>query len=245
MTKNLMALTPNQLHNELTRQGGAPAHIEAIKQTVLRAKRLQRIEKITTAHHAKAWHHLLSPLKYELANARVGLQHKGKNLEHRIRAFTAYIALMEKALSLFAQYQELTYEVHTRNGQVKTKRHTPSTLADSKAVPNNGTHWTDWIPQTRKQTIIDLFNEIPHTPKTKRKIPFQRMQRPNTKQREALLNRTIKEMGNAETEQRISPTPEREALIAQMQTAIRIIKAMKPSEAVPYTWHALKEFGSQ
>jgi hypothetical protein len=244
MTKKLMALTPNQLHNELTRQGGAPDHIDAVKQTVLRAKRLQRIDKITASHHAKAWQHLLSPLRYELANARVGLHHKGKNQEHRTQAFIAYIALMEKALSLFDKYQELTYEVHTRNGEVKTKRHTPSTLADTKDVPNKGIHWTDWIPQTKKQPIIALFSEIPHTPKTKRKIPFQRMQRPNTKQREALLKRTIKEMGNAESEQRIDPTPEREAHIGKIRKAITLIKAMKPSDAVPYTWHALKEFGS-
>jgi hypothetical protein len=116
---------------------------------------------------------------------------------------------------------------------------TPSEIAQQLDIPNRGVHWTDWIPQSKKNEIAMLFEQIPHAPKTKRKVPFQRTQRPTTKLKERLLKRTLKELGNAETEQAISPTGDREVLIAKMRDAIKRIEQLKPSDAVPHTWHGL------
>ena len=57
---------------------------------------------------------------------------------------------------------------------------TPSHIAQEMDIPNKGVHWTDWIPKTKQLDVCALFDAIPHAPKTKRKVPFQRTQRPNT-----------------------------------------------------------------
>jgi hypothetical protein len=88
-----------------------------------------------------------------------------------------------------------------------------------------------------------LFHAIPHAPKTKRKIPFQRTQRPNTQLKTRLLKRTIKELGNEESEQAIEPNDDRAKRIKEMKRAITLIRALKPTDAVPHTWHGLQDMG--
>jgi hypothetical protein len=116
---------------------------------------------------------------------------------------------------------------------------TPSEIARELDIPNKGVHWTDWIPQSKKLEVTTLFEQIPHAPKTKRKVPFQRTQRPNTQLKDRLLKRTLKELGNEETEQAIEPTGVRAERITQIKSAIKRIEELKPSDAVPHTWHGL------
>lgn len=232
MSKPYMKMKPQELHNKLTKRIKQPEAVALEKERILQAKRTNKIDKMTRLQHRKLWARLISPLKYELSNARVGAKHNGKHTEHRQQAFAAYIRLMDKLLEKFEAMQLLQDD--------DGKPFTPSQLAQDADIPNNGTHWTDWIPASKRAQVAQLFEAIPHTPKTKRKVPFQRTQRPNTKQKQTLLVRTQKELGNAETEQLIEPTEDRARRIEQMRRAIIIIKQMKPSDAVPHTWHGLK-----
>jgi len=233
MTKPYVKMKPQELHNRLSKRIAQPEALEQKKAAILKAKKAQRSDKMLRLQHRKLWSRLISPLKYELSNAKVGARHDGKHKPERDVAFSAYIKLMEKLLTKFEALQLL------RDEQTD-KPMTPSTIAKDADIPNNGDHWTDWIPTSKRTEIALLFEAIPHAPKTKRKVPFQRTKRPNTKQKQTLLVRTQKELGNAETEQLIEPTEERAQLIAQMRRAITIIEKLKPNDAVPHTWHGLE-----
>jgi len=233
MPKTYLNMTPNEIHNALTKRIPQPEARELKKQELLNLKHKLKSERLRTIQHKRLWSELLSPLVYELANARVGIKHESKYKGEREVAFNAYIAVMDKLLNKFKQMQLLRDE--------DNNPYTPSELARQADIQNKGVHWTDWIPMTKQLQVCELFEQIPHAPKTKRKVPFQRTQRPNTKQRERLLNRTIKELGNAQTEQLIEPTEERAELISQMQNAIKRIEQLKPTDAVPHTWHGLED----
>ena len=138
---------------------------------------------------------------------------------------------MEKLVAKFEALQLLRSD--------EGKLMTPSHIAQEMDIPNKGVHWTDWIPKTKQLDVCALFDAIPHAPKTKRKVPFQRTQRPNTQLKARLLKRTLKELGNEESEQTIEPTDERDERIVMMKKAITIIHALKPTDAVPHTWHGL------
>ena len=231
MTKTYLQMRPNELHNALVKRIPEPEARELKKAEVERAKKAQRFARLSNFQHKRLWGELVSPLKYELSNARVGLKHRGSFLPQRQVAFDAYIRLMEKLVAKFDALQLLRDD--------EGKLMTPSHIAQEMDIPNKGVHWTDWIPKTKQLDVCALFDAIPHAPKTKRKVPFQRTQRPNTKLKDRLLKRTLKELGNEESEQTIEPTDERDERIVMMKKAITIIHALKPTDAVPHTWHGL------
>ena len=231
MTKLYMQMRPNEIHNRLMKRIPEPEVREMMKDEIARAKKIQRAERLSALQRKKLWGALISPLRYEHSNAKVGLRHQGRNLPERHAAFSAYIKLMEKLL--------LKFEALILLRDDNDKLMTPSHVAREMSLPNNGVHWTDWIPQTKRVEVCALFESIPYTPKTKRKIPFQRTQRPSTKLKERLLNRTLKELGNEETEQMIAPTSVRAERIKKIKRAIKSIHSLKPTDAVPHTWHGL------
>lgn len=256
MTKYI-DMPPNLLHNKLVKAFPNPEQREWEKARILKEKEAQRTKKIKTLMHAKLWRNLLNPLKYEISSARVGLSYEGKFKEERVRAFTAYMVLMQKLLHKFTLLREQTYDVKKKQDYdvknkdgtvvtmqrtvIVTKQHTPSSIAQEFDIPNRGVHWTDWVPQSKRIEIVNLFEQIPYAPKTKRKIPFQRTQRPNTKQKETLLGRTEKELVLAITEHRANPTEENERLVRRIKEALKLIDELKPSDAVPHTWHGIEQ----
>lgn len=231
MAKTYMQMRPNEIHNKLMKRIPEPEARELKKAEIAKAKQAQKIERLSTFQHKRLWGELLTPLKYELSNARVGAKWQGKFELERRRAFNAYVALMERLHTKFNSMQLMRSDDDTLM--------TPSEIAREMDIPNKGVHWTDWIPQSKKLEVTVLFEQIPYAPKTKRKVPFQRTQRPNTQLKNRLLKRTLKELGNAETEQAISATGVRGELITQIKSAIKRIEQLKPSDAVPHTWHGL------
>jgi hypothetical protein len=203
----------------------------ALRDKILADKNAQRADKIKRTHHAKLWRDLMSPLKYELTNARVGARYKSTHpTPERDIAFTAYIKLLEKALMKIEGYQ-----VHGL---------TPSQLAQESDIPNNGSHWTDWMPTQKKREITALFEAIPMMPRTKRKLPFQRTQRPDAPNRgltklNRLKQRTLKELEMVQREYAVAPTDKRKETLRKMKQALAWMDDMTPSEFVPPTCHGL------
>jgi len=236
MTKTYMQMKPNEIHNKLMKRIPQPEARELKKAEIAKAKQAQKIERLSNFQHKRLWGELLTPLKYELSNARVGLRHRGRNLPERQHAFDAYIKIMERLHNKFDAMQLMRDD---DDGTLMT----PSEIAREMDIPNKGVHWTDWIPQSKKIEVAMLFEQIPHAPKTKRKVPFQRTQRPNTQLKDRLLKRTLKELGNAETEHAIEATSVLAERITQIKSAIKRIEELKPSDAVPHTWHGLQDMG--
>jgi hypothetical protein len=205
-----------------------PAEITKIKNDVAAMKEAMRVDRITRANRRTEWAKVLAPLRYELNNAKVGRNYNGDTCPHRIEAFDAYIAVMEKLNAMLAH-------------PAKVLEKTPIQMATAKNLPNNGEHWTDWIPQRIKTPISEAFMEIPHKAKAKRKIPFLRTVTPNlhAKAKKRLLSKTTKEMQTLETRILMQPTEERQDQLKKMQAALKIIEAMEDGVFIPASWRGI------
>jgi hypothetical protein len=234
MYETYLKLSANELHNRLTERKLHPAEIERIKGEVLELKETMRVSRITRTQRKAEWDKVLRPLRYEINNARVGMRYGGEKVSpERVLAFSEYIRIMEKLVAMLdAPYKALD--------------HTPIQIARDKGLPNDGEHWTDWIPARVKDKITLLFNEVPVVPRGKRKIPFQRTMLPHQHEtaKVRLLTKTRKEMETLEKQTHINPTDARIDKLAQMRRAIKIIEALDKNEAVPATWTKLSMEGN-
>ena len=234
MYETYIKLTPNELHNRLLERKLHPAEIERIKAEVADLKETLRVTRITRTQRKAEWDKVLQPLRYEINNAKVGMKYGGEKSPQveRQLAFGEYIRVMEKLLAMLdAPYKALD--------------HTPIQIARDKGLPNDGEHWTDWIPARVKDKVSLLFADIPITPRGKRKTPFQRTMLPHQHEtaKVRLLTKTRKEMDNLERQIQINPTQTRLDKLKQIKRAIKIIEALDKNEAVPATWTKLSMEG--
>ena len=214
----------------------------ALRDEVRQVKSERRAEKIAATHRKKLWATLLRDLNYEYNNVRQGIKYaKTQTQPERLHAFEQYLRVLEKVRD----------EIDAAQGNPELPKPTPSTYArwlnakGKRQIPNNGQHWTDWVPLGIKAKVERLFADIPHTPKAKRKTPFPRTQRPqrNNAALTRLIKRTEKELAYAQQELDIAPTnPAYRLKVHQMQQALTRMREMKPSEAVPHTWHGLYSY---
>jgi len=230
MYETYIKLSANELHNRLTERNLHPAEIERIKGEVLTLKETMRVSRITRTQRKAEWDKVLQPLRYEINNARVGMRYGGEmspQVERQL-AFGEYIRIMEKLLAML-------------DSPSKALDSTPIQIARDKGLPNDGEHWTDWIPARVKDKISLLFADVPVVPRGKRKTPFQRTMLPHQHEtaKVRLLTKTRKEMENLEKQIQIQPTDARTAKLKQMERAIKIIEALDKNEAVPATWTKL------
>lgn len=217
-------LKPNDLHQRLLKERIHPADMQRIKDEVAEAKEAQRVDKITRAQRKNEWDKVLKPLRYELNNAKVGRAYDLDD-EERVLAFDAYILVMETLLSKFA-------------APLSALEHTPIQLAMEKGLPNNGEHWTDWVPEKIKIKIAVAFEALPHKSRAKRKVPFQRLTTPeiNAKAKERLLRRTQKEIETLERKQELHQTEAGQLTLLKMRQAMKIIIKLNNTEHIPATW---------
>lgn len=233
MYETYIKLTPNELHNRLIERNLHPAEIERIKMEVADLKETLRVTRITRTQRKAEWDKVLQPLRYEINNAKVGMKYGGEQVpQERVTAFGEYIRVMEKLLAMLdAPYKALD--------------HTPIQIARDKGLPNDGEHWTDWIPARVKNKVTLLFNEVPVVPRGKRKTPFQRTMLPHQHEtaKVRLLTKTRKEMETLERQVQINPTQTRLDKLKQIKRALKIIEALDKNEAVPATWTKLSMEG--
>ena len=217
-------LKPNDLHQRLLKERLHPADMQRIKDEVAQAKEAQRVDKITRTQRKAEWDKVLKPLRYELNNAKVGRAYDLDD-DERVDAFDAYILVMETLLSKFAQ-------------PLASLDATPIQIAIEKQLPNNGEHWTDWVPDKIKTRIALAFEAIPHKTRAKRKVPFQRLTTPeqNAKARDKLLARTRKEIETLERKQEMNSTEVGQATLERMREALKIIARLGCTEHIPATW---------
>jgi len=224
MHKAYIKLKPNDLHQRLLKERIHPAEMQRIKDEVAETKEAQRVDKITRTQRKAEWDKVLKPLRYELNNAKVGRAYDLDD-EARVEAFDAYVLVLETLLARFAQ-------------PLASLDATPIQIAIEKQLPNNGEHWTDWVPDKIKTRIALAFEAIPHKTRAKRKVPFQRLTTPeqNAKARDKLLARTRKEIETLERKQEMNSTEVGQATLSRMRDALKIIARLTDTEHVPATW---------
>ena len=224
MLNAYLKLKPNDLHQRLLKERLHPADMQRIKDEVTATKKAQRVDKITRTQRKIEWDKVLKPLRYELNNVKVGRAYDLDDAE-RVEAFDAYILVMVTLLSRFAQ-------------PLASLDATPIQLALEKSLPNNGEHWTDWVPDKIKIRIALIFEELPHKTRAKRKVPFQRLTTPeqNAKARDKLHARTRKEIETLERKQEMNPTEVGQATLGRMRDALKLISRLTDTEHIPATW---------
>jgi len=234
MYEEYINLTPNELHQRLLKRKLHPVAITQIKAEVAQMKESRRINRITRTHRKAEWANVLDPLRYELNSAKVGRKYDLTDAV-RLDAFDAYIAVMEKVLAKLLHPSRLLEQTPMQIA----KEH--NATGKGSPISNDGEHWTDWIPPKIKERIGQAFMELPHRPKAKRKVPFQRVMLPDQHEeaKKRLLKATHKEIATLERRQMVAPTDERKEKIERMHRAIKIIEAMTDNEAVPATWNTL------
>ena len=234
MYEDYVNLTPNELHQRLLKRKLHPVAITQIKAEVAHMKESRRINRITRTHRKAEWANVLDPLRYELNSAKVGRKYDLTDAV-RLDAFDAYIAVMEKVLAKLLHPSRLLEQTPMQIA----KEH--NATGKGSPISNDGEHWTDWIPPKIKERIGQAFMELPHRPKAKRKVPFQRVMLPDQHEeaKKRLLKATHKEIATLERRQMVAPTDERKEKIERMHKAIKIIEAMTDNEAVPATWNTL------
>jgi hypothetical protein len=229
MYETYLKLSANELHNRLTERKMHPSEVERIKAEVADLKETLRVSKITRTQRKAEWDKVLQPLRYEINNAKVGMKYGGEKVSpERVLAFSEYIRVMEKLLAML-------------DAPFKALDHTPIQIARDKNLPNDGEHWTDWIPARVKDKVSLLFDVVPITPRGKRKTPFQRTMLPDqfNKAKTRLLTKTKRELETLMRQADINPTVARLDKITKMKRAIKIIDTLDKNEAVPATWTKL------
>ena len=233
--KHYMNLTPNQLHARLLKRKTPPFQADHIKRIVAEQQALRKSENARTKQLTRLWREFMQPLETERDNIQGMLRYKGsENDEARREALEAYLTVLN---ALKARMQN----------HCKVDRKTPTMVASDKDLPNDGTHWTDWVPAKIKDRVLALFEQIERKPKAKQKIPFERLV-PTTlhaKQVTRLKNRTLKDLAMAEQAQELDPHPENEAKVRQIKYALDLMDVLDDNEPVPATWHGLNKNGSQ
>ena len=184
------------------------------------------------------WHVHLEPLKLERKRVVASLaypNHNKNNADPRQMALKAYKTVLDELLRrMKRESRGVPFDDRPTM--------TPVEYAKLKNAPNNGEHWTDFVPSHIKQRIVELFNAVPHTPKARRKIPFERIigVEMHNLRKERLIRRTEKELQRAK--QDVLLNPENDAVLERVQRiedALERIDKLEPNEPVPTTWHGL------
>lgn len=184
------------------------------------------------------WHVHLAPLKLERKRVVASLaytNHNKNNADPRQMALKAYKKVLDELLSRMNR-EARGVPFNDRPTM------TPVEYAKHKNAPNNGEHWTDFVPSHIKQRVLELFSAVPHTPKARRKIPFERVigVEMHNLRKDRLTVRTEKELQRAKQDVLIDP--DNDAVLERVQRitkALALIDKLDPNAPVPTTWHGL------
>ena len=241
----LSKLDSKTLHNTLMETMPNVAMREGMKTAVLEYKKHIKAEKLRHHQRKVLWRVILRDLKYEHNNTIVGARYHSRNPKpERDHAFAEYLKVLEKLRRLIEDNYALTGI-------------TPTKLAKDKGVPNNGEHWTDWVPEHVKERITTLFDGIPYTPKTKRKLPFQRLARPvpprlnkdgtpKPTKREQLLRTAQDEMAFHQRALMHGDNEKTKTKLANLHRVVAWLEQATERDAMPRTWHGvLRNLGDE
>lgn len=233
--KHYMKLTPNQLHTRLLERKTPPMQADQIKRIVAEQQALHKSENARTKQLTRLWREFMQPLEAERDNVQGMLRYKGcENDGARHDALEAYLTVLNALKAKMLNH-------------CKQDRMTPTMIASDKNLPNDGKHWTDWIPQKIKDRVITLFQEIERKPKAKIKIPFQRLVPADlhAKLLTRLKARTLKDLAMAQQTLDLDPSEDNKSKVRQIKYALDLMDVLDEDEPVPATWHGLNRNGSQ
>lgn len=210
------------------------AHVQ-----VLKAER--RKERIKSTVTNKSWEPLLASARAErqtLLVMKAQLKNKVPLDERKWNAVCAY----ETAIS--AVIERL---VKLKRAGDSTPKSFVAALKKERGVsiPNEGTHWSDYVKASDRQRVNALFDALPQPARGKRKTPFERRipKAVSKAQRFALVERLSGEIASAEREYEVTQDPEAQDKLNRqldaMYRAQHILDNLPATAPLPATWHGL------
>jgi hypothetical protein len=193
-----LTLSERKLRELLNRQGLAPDGVDRIVSHVQEQRRAVKAARAYRVQHVKEWRSLLTPLRQEWNNAKVGAAYAPDDAL-RVAAFEAYASV------LYALHERLTLAAYNTASPI-----TPSLFAveinerNTKAgknfrVRNNGVHWADWVRPKERESVEQAFAQWAESGTRKKqakiKEPFKRVEGDKVfaKKKERLLNAVTNE----------------------------------------------------
>lgn len=244
----LTHLSDRELHNLLMQRGVPKPDIKRVRESVAALKAELRSEKARKRMVDELWRSVLAPLSNEQRSVRSMLRYESAKYPNPLRRETleTYAKVIEKVRLQLRKYRYY-------------KERTPKQQADymqeelGKIIPNNGEHWTDWVPEKVKQAITEAFLEIKDNaaPHVKVKDPFPRTmtKADNTKLRYTHIATAKKELLEAQQELTMvrelnkgdASEAERsaQARVRHVQNILNWLICADDTEVIPKTWAQL------
>jgi hypothetical protein len=164
---NLHNLTAKRLHNKLLKMYPNNLELrEQIKADIHKDKEDARAAKIKRKQRLKAWsalvHQAYIAVNSPKARLRKAQEVYGSPMgygspyeaqfdespsKRTLDTYKAYSALLQKVADKLRSYRDLG-------------THTPKQLAREKGIPNDGEHWSDWVPEHIKAQFIRSFQRL-------------------------------------------------------------------------------------
>lgn len=174
--RHYMALTASQLEDALTLRKLTDAQRKEIKRVVAEQKAHAKSTNAKRRVCDELWSELLAPARRERKVVGVLLNTAKRKAFYedvetgpsapRIKALEAYAYSIDKFLDVAKRLAE-TLESPYRIAKRPTSKR-------PMGVPNNGTHWTDWILESEKQEIRAMFDAMPKGGRQRSKVPYER-----------------------------------------------------------------------
>lgn len=175
--RHYMAMTTAQLEDVLTLRKLTNAQREEIKSVVAEQKAHAKSYNAKRRVCDELWSELLAPARRERKVVGVLLNTAKRKAffedvetgpsAPRIKALEAYASSIDKFLDKAKRTMQDSLESPYRIAKRPTSKR-------PMGMPNNGTHWTDWVLESEKQTIRAMFDAIPKGGRHRGKTPYER-----------------------------------------------------------------------
>jgi hypothetical protein len=167
ITTKLRAMTAKQLHNTLMAE--YPDNLEmreSIKAGINKEREDKRVHRIKRQQQLKAWAPLIHQA-YKAVNTPKARARKAFELYSSPTGYgSPYEAGFDEspskqALDTYRAYTALVQKVADRlRGFRDRGTHTPKQMAKEDGIPNEGEHWSDWIPEQIKAQFEHSFARL-------------------------------------------------------------------------------------
>lgn len=241
-----VGMTDREIQAALAKRGVRGIEARMIRDQVAEYKAKMRAMSARKRMAQDLWRSLMTPLSNEQRTVRGMLRYESQRYPNpeRREALNAYAETLDKLRRRLRDYR---YD----------GRMTPRELAEymkkekGKTIPNNGEHWTDWVPEKVKRALIDAFMAIPRAAKARVKDPFPRTmtKADNIKLRKTHLATAKRELLEAQQElsmirelNRNEPSEaerDAQARVKHVQNIVNWLICLEDNELVPRTWGEL------
>jgi len=243
----LAQLTDKEVHNLLMKRGVRGAEARLVKEQVAAFKAEMRKTRARKRAIEDLWKGVLHPLSNEQRSVRSSLRYESSKYPNpqRREALNAYIKVLAKVKEQLREYRY--YKERTPKEQAAYLKE------KGKTVPNDGEHWTDWVPLKVKTAIAQAFIEAgksaPAHARIKEPFPRTMTKADNHKLRYTHIVTAKKELREAEQELNIvrdmnkgdASEAERDAhtKVKHIQNILNWLICAESTEIIPRTWGEL------